>query len=105
MPQKKGAKTKEAERITKEYQMLKEALEGKTITIAKKADEKGSLYAAVSTKEILAALKKQKMPLPATLSEDLIEFSKPIKNLGIHQGTVHYREIAFPVSVEIAREN
>ena len=103
--QKKDEKTKEAERIIKEYQTLKVALEGKTITITKKADEKGSLYAAVGTKEIITALKKQKIQLPATLSESLIQFPKPIKNLGIHQGTVHHREIVFPISVEITREN
>lgn len=101
--QKKDTKTKEIEQAQKEYQMLKEALAGKTITISKKADQKGSLYAGVTHKDIVAALKKEKISLPRNFNEESMQFPKPIKSLGVHQGTIHQREMALPFSVEIVR--
>jgi len=58
------------------------------IVIKKKAYKNGKLYAAVSAKEILEALKKLGFPSPANLNEDMINFGAPIKTTGLHEAKI-----------------
>lgn len=69
-------------------------LEGLKISIAKKANEKGHLFAAISPKEISNALKKEKhLEIPA----ELIELEKPIKEKGEHKIKVKDKEFIVAV--------
>ena len=78
---KKVEKSKEDQ----EFMALGEAAAKKGIVIKKRAYKNGKLYAAVSAKEILSALKSTGFPLPENLTEDMIHFEIPIKTLGQHK--------------------
>ncbi|HEY4497475.1 MAG TPA: 50S ribosomal protein L9 [Candidatus Paceibacterota bacterium] len=85
------------------YEVLRQALEGKTIAIYKPADKKGNLYAGVSAKDILQALRVSKISLPASLQEHHIIIDTPIKIAGEYQIQIKYKtgELAFAVVVNL----
>jgi len=56
-----------------------EEIKSKTIVIKGKANEKGHLFSAIHTKEIVEEMKKQHH---ADLSEECIILDKPIKEIG-----------------------
>ena len=58
------------------------------IVIKKKAYKNGKLYAAVSAKEILEALKKLNFLVPENLKAGMIKFDSPIKTIGSHEAKI-----------------
>ena len=56
-----------------------ESLDGKTITVQEKANEKGHLFAGVHKNEIVKFLKEQ---LHAEVPTEYIKLEKPIKEIG-----------------------
>ena len=70
------------------FHALRSALAEQGIVVKKKAYKNGKLYAAVSAKEILEALKKLGFPSPANLNEDMINFGAPIKTTGLHEAKI-----------------
>lgn len=71
------------------------ALAGTTVTITKKANEKGHLYDAVGAKEIAEAAK---------LPEEAITLPKPIKELGTFRVPVALGDSFGEFSVEVVAE-
>lgn len=81
-------KSESKEKAHDEFHALKTALAERGIVIRKKANEKGELYAAVSPKEALEALKSLKFPIPENLTEKMISIEHPIKTVGLHEAQV-----------------
>lgn len=80
---------KVAKLATREEKAAREAakaLEGAELTVAEKADEKGTLYAAVSAKEVVKAAKAQKI----SLKPEHVVFGKPIKQVGTYTLTADF---------------
>ena len=67
---------------------LRSALAERGITIKKKSDAKGNLYAAISGEEIIEALKKLDFPVPKNLKAKMIIFDSPIKTIGPHEAKI-----------------
>ncbi|OGF64422.1 50S ribosomal protein L9 [Candidatus Giovannonibacteria bacterium RIFCSPHIGHO2_01_FULL_45_24] len=91
------AKSKKTQREhdNKEFHALKTAIaesrlpdgqEG--IAVRKKSYKNGKLYAAVSAKEILDALKALGFPMPANLNEEMVKIEEPIKTTGKHNARI-----------------
>jgi large subunit ribosomal protein L9 len=71
------------------------ALDGLKITIKEKANEKGHLFAAIHQKEISKILKAQEhLDIPA----EMIEWEKPIKEIGEYKINVRDKEFLLVVS-------
>ncbi len=62
------------------------AMEGLELTVAAKADEKGTLYAAVSAKDVVKAARAEGV----SLKPEYVVFSKPIKQTGVYMLTVEF---------------
>ena len=77
----KRKKTIEIERGVQENLLLKnlEEINGKTITISAKADEKGHLFSAIHNKTLVETLAKE---CHAHIDEKFIALEKPIKEIG-----------------------
>jgi large subunit ribosomal protein L9 len=80
---------------------LRAALMERGIVIKKKANEKGELYAGVSSKEILSALKALKFPLPENLVDSMIYIEAPIKSIGIHEAKIKIGLETITVKIEV----
>jgi large subunit ribosomal protein L9 len=78
-----------------------QALSGKTITFAKKATKTGKLYAAITEKAIVDALKEQ---LAIEVKEDDLVIDEPIKAIGTTSITVMMGDSKVPVSVKVDGE-
>ena len=76
-------------------------LEGKTISITKKATKTGKLYAAVSEKLIAEEVQNQ---LKVELKPDAITIAEPIKALGEHNVVITLAGIAHPLAIEVVQE-
>ncbi|MEK7503117.1 MAG: 50S ribosomal protein L9 [Patescibacteria group bacterium] len=90
------------EKSHKAFYALKEALSERGVAINKKADEAGKLYAGVSKKEIIEALRILKFPVPENLNEDQISLSEHIKTIGEHSAKIIFapeEEINLKISV------
>ena len=61
-------------------EMTIKALEGKRIEITARATEKGGLFKAVGTKDIVLALHKE----GSIVSEENVQLKKPLKEVGEH---------------------
>ena len=70
------------------FHALRSALAERGIVIKKKAYSTGRLYAAVSRKEIIEALKKLDFPVPENLKAEMIIFDSPIKTTGSHEAKI-----------------
>lgn len=85
--------SKQKEKAHSAFHALRAALMERGVVIRKKTNEttqKGagqevSLYAGVSPKEILEALRALKFPVPDDLDESMIEMEKHIKTTGTHE--------------------
>jgi large subunit ribosomal protein L9 len=98
-------KKREAEKV-RQAELLKDALEkvGKaTITLLRKANEEGHLYAGVTRAEVAEALAKE---VGATFEESHIDLEKPIKTLGKHTvaATLGDAEAQFTIVIEAEQE-
>ncbi len=80
-------KKKKMEVELKSFQKLAGKLDGKEIELNVKASEGGKLYAAISAKEIIEAVKKQ---LKVDISEKQVNFPSPIKDTGTHQVEIQF---------------
>lgn len=78
-----------------------QALSGKTVSFARKATKTGKLYAAITEKDIVDAVKKQ---LDTTVSEESVKIDEQIKALGTHQIMLQIGEQTFSVSVHVTEE-
>ena len=90
-----------------EFHVLRAALTERGIVIKKKTyktrqsgGQAGKLYAAVSAKEILEALKKLGFPIPVNLNEEMIKFDAPIKTTGKHDAKIVLGDPASPAGKE-----
>lgn len=80
---------------------LKEAIEAVSLTLRKKAGEKGTLFGAVTPTDIVEALK----PHAITLDKRKLDMHEPIKLLGDFSITVRlHREVSAKLKLTIVKE-
>ena len=96
----KNKKTQK-EKAHEEFHALKAALMERGIVIKEKVDDKGHLYAAVSPKEIIGALRSLKFPLPEIIDEKSIFIEKPIKATGIHEASIKMSGEEIKIKIEV----
>ena len=78
---------------------LKEAMEGKTITIAAKVGEEGHLFGSVTAPMVADAITEQ---IGVTADRKKVELGKPIKMIGEYPVTVGiYRDIKAVINVAV----
>lgn len=73
-------------------------LEGLTITITEKTNEKGHLFAGVHKPEIISAIEKQTR---LQIDAEHIELEKPIKEIGIHEINIKVGERKVKFNLDI----
>ena len=73
-------------------------LEGKTVSITEKANEKGHLFAAVHKPEVVKAIEKQTR---IQIAEEHIVLNKPIKETGTHEVQVKAGDKSIKFNLEI----
>jgi len=82
---------------------LREALDGKVVTIPAKVGEEGQLFGSITTAVISEAIAEQ---IGATIDRKKIEVAKAIKTAGEHVVTVSiYRDIKAALTVDIVDAN
>lgn len=80
---------------------MKEAIEAVSLTLRKKAGEKGTLFGAVTPTDIVEALK----PHAITLDKRKLEMHEPVKLLGDFSITVRlHREVSAKLKLTIVKE-
>jgi len=82
---KKEKKEKESKKSIKEAGNLAAALDDLEVEILAKVNESGKLYAAVSGKDVVEAIKKE----GKKIESDWVEFSEPIKETGAFEVTIN----------------
>ena len=95
------SKKAQKERGHSEFHALKSALMERGIVIKKKTDEKGHLYASVSAKDIIEALRALHFPVPENLDEKMIEIEKPIKSIGVHEAKISMTGEVITAKIEV----
>ncbi len=101
MKEQEAALERAAKKGMKEAGKLAESLEGHEITIKEKGTDKGTFYAAITTKMIAKALKKAGFEV----EESAIELSSPIKEPGEREITIslsHGFEATIRLTTEIS---
>lgn len=89
----------------KDFESVKSQLQDKAITIKKRADEKGSLYAAISSKDVVSALRNLKNSAFEKIKDSMIEFDGPIKTTGEHHSvSIKMGTQSLPIKLEIVAE-
>lgn len=91
------------EKTHEKFHALKEALLNRGMSINKKTDGQGNLYAGVSKKEVVDGLHALKFPVPENLNEDMIEFFGNMKTLGEHKAKIIFapgEELELKITVE-----
>lgn len=73
-------------------------LDGKTIEIVEKANEKGNLFAQVHKPEIVAAIEKQTR---LQIDTAFIVLDKPIKEIGVHEVVIKAEGKVAKVNIDI----
>lgn len=71
----------ELEKKKKEAQVIKERLEGLSLTIAALAQNESDLYGSIGVQDIVNLLKDEGI----ILEKDLIQLAEPIKTLGVYE--------------------
>lgn len=100
---------KEVERIKKEqgikagaelsaFETAIKNLEGKNVEIEAKANAKGGLFRAMSTKQIIAALKKADVK---ELTEADLKIKEPIKKVGEHKIEASRKGISVEIKIVV----
>ena len=80
---------------------MKEAIEAVSLTLRKKAGEKGTLFGAVTPTDIVEALK----PHAITLDKRKLDMHEPVKLLGDFSITVRlHREVSAKLKLTIVKE-
>lgn len=91
---------KEAQVIA-DAQKIREALEGKTISIGTKAGSNGKIFGSVTTIQIAAAIKD----LGVDVDRKKISLDHDIKELGKHKATLRlHREVEFDIDLDVVQE-
>lgn len=90
----------EAERKIQEDLLLKnlKEIEGKTITLSEKANEKGHLFAGIHKVELIPAIESQTR---VQIHPDFILLDKPIKEVGEHPITVAVKDKKATFTLEV----
>lgn len=89
------------ERVIAELEKMKEVagkLKNIRITVEAKADEKGHLYAAVTSEKISEALKNER---GIEANPDFILIPGQIKNLGVSQVLFKFYDVEMPFEIEV----
>lgn len=86
------------------FEAVKAALSGRKITISKRADEKGNLYAAVSAKDIILALRDFKSTELKAVNSSMIEVPHHIKTVGLHDIAITIGGKSLPTKLEVLAE-
>lgn len=73
-------------------------LDGTTVTMTEKANEKGHLFAAVHKPEIVSAIEKQSK---LQISAEHIVLDKPIKEVGAHEINVKAGKVSAKFTLDI----
>ena len=94
-------RAEEREREKQAQAGVAQALAGKALTMTRKTTKAGKLYAAITEKNIVEALKDQHQ---LDVKEDAVELSSPIKTTGTHSITVSLAGQTLPVSVVVDAE-
>ena len=92
------------EEVNKYFEIIKSGLEGKILNIKKRADEKGSLYAAISTKDVVSAIRGLKNTELNKIKENAIVFANPVKTVGAHEATIKIGNKPLPIKFEVVVE-
>lgn len=93
-------KAKEAQVIA-DARKIKDALEGKTITIGTKAGSNGKIFGSVTTIQITAALKE----MGVDVDRKKISLDSDIKELGKYKATLRlHREVEFDLDLDVVQE-
>ena len=94
---------KREEKRVADAQAIKEALDGKTVTVDARVGEEGQLFGSVTTTMIEEAIKAQ---LGVEVDRKRIERSAAIKTAGTHTVAVNlYREISASLNVVVGDPN
>ena len=101
--QKQKLKKEKKEKTHEEFHSLKEALVGRGIIIRKKTDEKGNLYAGITSREIIEALKTANYAVPDKLDKKMIEIKTQIKILGEHEVKICFENEEITLKVEVQK--
>ena len=101
--QMKSKKARE-ERAIGDFHALRAALMERGIVIKKKANKHGELYARVSPKEILEALRALHFPVPSALDDKSIFIEKPIKTVGSHEAKLAMGGEDIKLKIEVKGE-
>ena len=80
MAQNQKNRLKREKKQEHEAKKMSQKLEGEVVHIYKKANDAGTLFAAISAKEVVKALKGKGI----IIEEKSIEFFEPIKHTGTH---------------------
>lgn len=80
-------KRKVQERELKENQKKASSLDGASLEIKVKTNDKGVMYAALGQSDIVKAVSKD---LKTDIKSSQVKFESPIKNLGQHKVTVEF---------------
>ena len=91
---------REAARGDKEAKETAGELDGKTFSIALKANEDGGLYAAVKAGDVVKAVKEG----GGKITPKQVKFKDPIKEVGAHQVTIEFKggyEAEITLNIEV----
>ena len=88
---------------TTDANVLKAALDGKTVKVFAKVGEEGQLFGSVNNANVAAAIVEQ---IGATIDRKQVELGKPIKMVGSYDVVVSiYRDIKATVTVVVADQD
>lgn len=102
MLEKKLAEIKEREKTrVKDAQGIGEAVSKVVLTLTKKAGETGKLYGAITSQELVDALKEQGVEI----EKKQLDMKEPLKELGTHEIKVHlYKDVRSSFKVIVNAE-
>lgn len=88
-------------RMQETYREMAKKLEGVSLSLKAKADEKGTLFGSIDAGMIVAALRKKKLDIP----QEAIQLEKDIKKVGEHEVRLDFGGgVKATVRVEISAE-
>jgi large subunit ribosomal protein L9 len=94
-------RAEEREREKSAQAGVAQAITGKALTLTRKTTKTGKLYAAVTERNIVDALKEQHQ---LDVKEDAVEIATPIKALGAHKVSVKLAGQSLTVDVLVEAE-
>ena len=102
LEQRRGNIAKRELARTTDADTIKEALDGKTVSISVKVGEEGQLFGSVTPTMIAEAITEQ---IGVNVDRKKVDLGRPIKVAGMHQVSVAiYREIKATINVKVIDE-